>query len=50
MRIKEALMRYKLHVPLPHAVVPEGAKARYKDGVLEITLPKKIEGKRIPVE
>lgn len=49
-RFREAPMRYKLHIPLPYAVVPENAKARYKDGVLEITIPKKIEGKRIPVE
>jgi len=41
---------FKKTIRLPVAVEPEKAKARFKSGILEIVLPKKTVGFRIPVE
>ncbi len=41
---------FKKTVRLPVAVEPQKARARFKGGILEIVLPKKITGFRIPVE
>ncbi|MCD6341766.1 MAG: Hsp20/alpha crystallin family protein [Thaumarchaeota archaeon] len=42
--------KYILHVKLPTKIDPETAKARYKDGVLEVLAKKKIAGFKIKVE
>ncbi|OYT63191.1 heat-shock protein Hsp20 [Candidatus Bathyarchaeota archaeon ex4484_205] len=43
---------YYRSIQLPSPVIPEKAKARYKNGVLEIRLPKaeKVRGSRIKIE
>ncbi|RLI01841.1 hypothetical protein DRO30_03525 [Candidatus Bathyarchaeota archaeon] len=41
---------FKKTIKLPTPVDPKRAKARFKSGILEIILPKKIAGFRIPVE
>ena len=41
---------FRKTVKLPVAVEPQKARARFKAGILEIVLPKKIAGFRIPVE
>ncbi|MCJ7760454.1 Hsp20/alpha crystallin family protein [Candidatus Bathyarchaeota archaeon] len=40
---------YKI-VELPSRVNPEEAKARFRNGVLMVELPKTIKGRKIPVE
>lgn len=48
---REASFRYfKKVIGLPSPVIPEKARARFKAGVLEVTLPKKISGREIIVE
>ncbi|MEM3502078.1 MAG: Hsp20 family protein [Candidatus Bathyarchaeia archaeon] len=37
-------------VELPAKVNPEEAKARFKNGVLSVELPKIVRGHKIPVE
>jgi len=41
---------YRRSVALPSEVKPEEATARFKSGVLEIELPKKIQRRRIEVQ
>ncbi|MCS7138985.1 MAG: Hsp20/alpha crystallin family protein, partial [Crenarchaeota archaeon] len=41
---------YSLRISLPTRVEEESAKARYSNGILEITLMKKKRGRRIPIE
>jgi len=41
---------FRKTIRLPAPVEPEKAKARFKNGILEVILPKKITGYRIPVE
>ncbi|MHA1615766.1 MAG: archaeal heat shock protein Hsp20 [Candidatus Njordarchaeales archaeon] len=45
--------KYYKRIQLPEEVIPESAKARYNNGILEITFEKKKKGKKtteIPVE
>lgn len=42
--------RYRLEIDLPEEVDPEAASSRYREGVLEVRLPKKRRGFRIRVE
>ncbi|MEM3737020.1 MAG: Hsp20/alpha crystallin family protein [Candidatus Bathyarchaeia archaeon] len=37
-------------IPLPAPVDPNRARAKFKDGILQVRLPKKITGTAIPVE
>jgi HSP20 family protein len=50
--MERAYGRFERAVPLPVAVDPMGAKARYHNGVLTVTLPKnpRALGRRIPVQ
>jgi HSP20 family protein len=50
--MERAYGRFERAVPLPVPVDAEGAKARYRKGVLTVTLPKNIRamGRRIPVQ
>jgi HSP20 family protein len=41
---------YRTILNLPQKVVPEGAEARFKSGVLEVKLPKKTKYYRINIE
>lgn len=41
---------FRRTITLPTLVDPEGAKARFKDGILQVFLPKKIYGYKIAVE
>ncbi|MCS7386323.1 MAG: Hsp20/alpha crystallin family protein [archaeon GB-1867-005] len=48
---KETSFEYfKKVIRLPAPVIPEKAKARFKRGILEVVLPKKITGVEIKVE
>ncbi|RLE52058.1 MAG: hypothetical protein DRJ26_05125 [Candidatus Methanomethylicota archaeon] len=48
---KEASFEYfKKVIRLPAPVIPEKAKARFKRGILEVVLPKKITGFEIKIE
>ena len=42
--------RFYRRFALPKAVIPEKAKARYKNGVLEITIPKAEEEKKTTIK
>lgn len=50
--MERAYGRFERAVPLPAPVDPQGAKARYRNGVLTVTLPKnpRLRGRRIPVQ
>lgn len=50
--MERAYGRFERAVPLPVAVDPAGARARYHNGVLTVTLPKnpRAMGRRIPVQ
>ena len=41
---------FRKTVRLPVNVEPEKAKAKFKDGILQVSLPKKIHGYRVPIE
>ena len=41
---------YRKTVFLPTPVDPENAKSKYENGILTVTLPKKVPGKRILIE
>lgn len=41
---------YSVRIPLPTKVEEDSARARYSNGILEITLMKKKRGRRIPIE
>ncbi|HID17909.1 TPA: Hsp20/alpha crystallin family protein [Candidatus Bathyarchaeota archaeon] len=41
---------FRRTITLPAVIDPEKARARFKDGILQVTLPKKIYGYRIVVE
>lgn len=41
---------FRRTITLPSVVDPERARARFKDGILQVVLPKKIYGYRIVVE
>lgn len=41
---------YRTTMSLPSKVVPEGATARFKSGVLEVEMPKKTQRHRITIE
>ncbi len=41
---------FKKEIPLPSPVDPEGARARFRGGILEIRLPKKHKAFRVRVE
>ena len=41
---------FRRTIRLPVTVDPEKARARFKDGILQVTLPKKVYGYRIIVE
>lgn len=48
---REASFEYfKKVIKLPAPVIPERAKARFRRGVLEVILPKKIHGVEIKIE
>lgn len=50
LRRERRIGRYERVVPMPAEVKPEGVKAHYHDGVLEVTLPKSEQAKsRQPV-
>jgi HSP20 family protein len=42
--------KFKKTVRLPTTVDPKGARARFKNGILEIRLPKKVVGHKISIE
>jgi len=42
--------KYLLHIQLPVKIDPSSVRARYKEGVLEVVVKKKIGGVRIRVE
>jgi HSP20 family protein len=45
--------RFYREIPLPEGVDPEQAKASFKNGVLEVTMPappREAKGKRVPIE
>lgn len=50
--MERAYGRFERVVPLPAAVDPQGARARYRKGVLTVTLPRhpRAMGRRIPVQ
>jgi len=41
---------FKKVIELPKNVIPEKAKAKFKNGILEVILPKKISGREIRIE
>ncbi|MFH1328060.1 MAG: Hsp20/alpha crystallin family protein [Candidatus Bathyarchaeota archaeon] len=41
---------FRKNVTLPITVDPKKARAKFKEGILEITLPKKVRGLKISVE
>lgn len=48
---REASFQYfKKVIGLPSPVIPEKARARFKAGILEVILPKRISGREIRVE
>jgi len=50
--MERAYGRFERMVPLPVPVDPQGARAKYHNGVLTVTLPKNLRalGRRIPVQ
>ena len=42
--------RFHKVIRLPVPVEPSGARARFRGGILEVRLPKKIKGHRVPIE
>lgn len=44
--------RFTRSIPLPEGANPDGARAQFKDGVLEITIPvaENQHGRTIPIE
>lgn len=42
--------KYLLHIQLPVKIDPSSVRARYKEGVLEVVVKKKIGGVRVKVE
>lgn len=51
LRRERRVGRYERVVPMPAEVKPDGVKAHYHDGVLEVTLPKSEQAKsRQPVK
>lgn len=52
-RVERGDRKYYKSQPLPGKVVPDSARATYKNGVLEVTIDRavpKSKGKRVPVE
>lgn len=47
---KETPLYYSVRITLPTKVEEETAKARYRNGILEVVLSKRKRGRRIPVE
>jgi HSP20 family protein len=41
---------YRTALALPSKVIPEGATARFKSGVLEIEMPKKVQRHKITIQ
>lgn len=50
--MERAYGRFERAIPLPAPVEAQGARARYRNGVLTVTLPKnaRLRGRRIPVQ
>ncbi len=46
----QAFSQYRTRIRLPSEVDPEGARATFKNGVLKIVLPKKINKVKVNVE
>ena len=54
-RRERGYMAYKRSIDLPEDVIPEKAKARFNNGVLEVTMPrkepvKKVTATRVPIK
>ncbi|MCS7364592.1 MAG: Hsp20/alpha crystallin family protein [archaeon GB-1867-035] len=49
-RRETSFQYFKKVIGLPSPVIPEKAKARFKAGILEVILPKRISGREIKVE
>ncbi|MGQ9781319.1 MAG: Hsp20/alpha crystallin family protein [Nitrososphaeria archaeon] len=50
MRKEVEFDKFRKTIRLPVAVRPKEAKARFKNGILEVRFPKKIAGSRIDIE
>ncbi|RMD78293.1 MAG: Hsp20/alpha crystallin family protein [Gammaproteobacteria bacterium] len=48
--VERAYGRFERLLPLPEEVEPEGARARYRQGVLTVVLPRRTRTRRIPVQ
>lgn len=49
-RIEMAYGKFKRYIPFPKEVEPDKAKAKYKDGILEIEVPKSEKAKPKEIE
>lgn len=49
-RIERAYGKFKRYIPFPKEVEPDRAKASYKDGILEIEIPKSERAKPKEIE
>ena len=52
-RSERSYGRFYREVPLPEGIDPEQAKASFKNGVLEVTMPappRAAKGRRVPIE